>query len=393
MAHKQHAVSTDAPPRPKKKRRFWWRILLGFVLGIILLGACVRPMLPRAVRWYVNRVLSRNLDYEGRIGDVTLNLWRGAYSISDVRLSQRTGDVPVPLIAIKRLELAVQWNALLHRRLVVRVLFEQPQLNFVAPSDQSEAQTGGDTPWLDVLQQLAPFKINRAEVQDGSIHFRSYVQTKPVDVYLDNLQATVDNLTNIKNQSAPMMATVDAKGMAMDQADFEFHMKLDPSSYRPDFQMAVRLLGLDVTTLNDLSHTYGGFDFKSGFLDLVVEAQASEGQIQGYVKPLFRNLRIFNLGQDVKYDANALQFFWQAILGVTTGVLKNGPRDQFGTYIPFTGDTTAPKTDLLATIGNVLRNAFIRAYLPRFSAGNQSFEDMQFQAPSITGPTSIGEEQ
>jgi hypothetical protein len=392
MAGKHSSSSVEAPSR-SKKRRSWRRILLWMMVGLALVIAAARPMLPRVVRWYVNRTLSRNLYYQGRIGEVTLNLWRGAYSISDIRLLKRTGNVPVPLFSAKRLELSVQWNAILHHKLVVEVVFEQPEVNFVAPSDQSDGQTGADTPWLQMLQELAPFKINSTEIHNGSIHFRSYVQQKPVDVYLSSLEATVSNLTNVRGQSTPRMATVDAKGMAMDQAQFEFHMKLNPFSYRPDFEMAVRLLGLDVTTLNDLAHTYGGFDFKGGWLDLVVEAKSDEGQVQGYVKPLLRSLRIFDLGQDVKYDANALQFVWQAILGVTTSVLKNAPRDQFATYIPFTGDMDQPNPDILATVGGVLRNAFIRAYLPRFSAGDQSFDGMQFQAPSITNPTSLGEEQ
>ena len=41
-------------------------------------------------------------------------------------------------------------------------------------------------------------------------------------------------------------------------------------------------------------------------------------------------------------------------------VLQNQPRRQFGTLVPFKGDLTNPRTDLLATLGNVLRNAFIR---------------------------------
>lgn len=392
MSIKQSSASTNATPR-RKRRRLWLRIPLGILIGIVVVVAAVRPALPRVVRWYVNRILSRNLDYEGRIGDVTLNLWRGAYTISDIRLLQRTGNVPVPLFSAKRLELAVQWNAILHRKLVAQVIFQEPQVNFVAPSAESEGQTGGNTPWLATLQDLFPFKINRTEIHNGAIHFRSYVKAKPVDVYLSNLEASVDNLTNIRGQTTPFLATVDARGMAMDQADFEFHMKLNPFSYLPTFQMAVRLLGLDVSTLNDLSLTYGGFTFKGGFLDLVLEAQATNGQLQGYVKPLFRNLQMFHLVEDVKNDANPLQFFWQAILGVTTWVLKNQPRDQFGTNIPFTGDMTTPDMNILAAIGNVLRNAFIRAYLPRFDGGTQSFQDMQFEAPSITSPTSIGEEQ
>jgi len=42
---------------------------------------CPRAFLPWAVRDYVNRTLDRNPLYEGKIGDVQIHLWRGAYSI------------------------------------------------------------------------------------------------------------------------------------------------------------------------------------------------------------------------------------------------------------------------------------------------------------------------
>src|SRR5207248_2835817 len=178
--------------------------------------------------------------------------------------------------------------------------------------------------------------------------------------------------------------------LVMDQAKIEYRMKLDPFSYRPTFHLVVRLLGLDVTKINDLALTYGKFDFKRGWFDLVLETDSKEGQITGYVKPLFRNLKVFSLTQDIKED-NVLQFFWQALVGLTTQVLKNQPRDQFGTLIPFRGDMTAPATDIFATIGNVLRNAFIRAYLPKLQNGAADAGGMQFDPPTIEDPISAGD--
>src|SRR5205823_5259961 len=100
-----------------------------------------------------------------------------------------------------------------------------------------------------------------------------------------------------------------------------------------------------------------------------IETDAKEGQISVYVKPLFRSLKVFDLTQDIKED-NPLQFFWQALIGAVTSAFKNHPHDQFGTLIPFSADASgATTTDLLATIGNVLRNAFVRAYLPRLQNG------------------------
>jgi len=144
----------------------------------------------------------------------------------------------------------------------------------------------------------------------------------------------------------------------------------------------VRLLGLDVTKLNDFALTYGKFDFKRGWFDLVVEADDKEGQLTGYVKPLFRNLKVFSLGADLREDS-VLQFFWQALIGGTTAVFKNFSRDQFGTLIPFSGDTSGTTADILSTIGNVLRNAFVRAYLPRLQSGQAAAGEFQFGTPGF----------
>jgi hypothetical protein len=196
-------------------------------------------------------------------------------------------------------------------------------------------------------------------IQDGSVHFRAYQTAKPVDVYLSKVEVAIDNLSNIRDETAPLVSTVQATALVMDQAKLEYKMTLDPFTYRPTFHLTARLLGLDVTKLNDLALAYGKFDFKRGWLDLVLETDSKEGQYSGYVKPLFRNLQVFSLVEDIK-TSNVLQFFWQALVGTVTSVLKNQSRDQFGTLIPFTGDvSTTTTTDTMATIGNIPRHRII----------------------------------
>jgi hypothetical protein len=367
-----------------KKRRHWLREM-GFVLLVVIaLFTAARLLLPSELRKYVNRTLDRNQLYEGRIGDVQVHLLGGSYSIHDVKISQRTGNVPVPLLAAKRVDFSVQWNALVHGRIVGQFAMQEPELNFVASSDQNEAQTGAGAPWLQVIRDLFPFKINSAIIKEGSVHFRAFKSDKPVDVYLSHLNATIDNLSNIRDETNPLVTKVQASAVAMDQARLDYKMTLDPFSYRPTFHMAVRLLGLDVTKLNDLALTYGKFDFKRGWFDLVIESDSKEGQITGYVKPLFRNLKIFSLKEDISED-NVLQFFWQALVGGLTTALKNFPRDQFGTLIPFTADASgSTSTEILATLGNILRNAFVRAYLPRLETTEAEDQGIIFEAPSFT---------
>jgi hypothetical protein len=401
--HDDAAPSSPAAPPPpskpptsarKRKPRHPWLHLFAYLLVfLVVLLIAARLALPSALRWYVNGVIDRNPLYDGKIGQIEVHLLRGAYTIDDVRLLKTTGDVPVPLFAAKRMDLAIQWDALLHGKVVGRVRIEQPELNFVAAGpegDESQTQTGAGGPWLQMLDDLFPFRINRARIDDGQIHFRSYTVDPPFDVFLDHLDATVDDLTNIQDAVTPLYATVRATALAMGQARFEYEMKFDPFSYRPTFQLAVRLLGLDVTKINQFARAYGGIDFERGFFDLVVEIEAKEGRLDGYVKPLFRNLKVLSLDPDVKED-NILEFFWEGVVGVTTWVLQNPPRDQFGTEIPLTGQVDNPRYSVLEVIGNVLRNAFIRAYLPRLQGDvANDINHLSFGRGSIVEPTATG---
>jgi len=219
-------------------------------------------------------------------------------------------------------------------------------------------------------------------IHEGSVHFRAYHKSEPVDVYLSRVEGSVENLTNIYAETDPLIATVKATALAMDQAKLELEVKLDPFSYYPTFELALRLLGLDVTKTNSLARSYGAFDFEHGYFSLVVELKSDEGLLHGYIKPLFRQLKVLSLEKDIR-DKNVLELFWEALLEVTTEVFRNQPKDQLATLIPVGGELKSPETDLFQTLANLLRNAFVRAYLPRLEGTTAGLTDVQFGKATI----------
>ena len=46
--------------------------------------------------------------------------------------------------------------------MVGKIRIDQPELNFVDGDDSSQDQTGVGGPWLDILRDLFPFRINQA---------------------------------------------------------------------------------------------------------------------------------------------------------------------------------------------------------------------------------------
>src|SRR6478736_1974219 len=106
----QDPLHTGNRAKVRKGHHAWRRLGLVFlVIGIVLVIG--RASLPAILRNYVNRTLDRNLLYEGRIGEIQVDLWRGAYSIEDIHISQRSGNVPVPLLSANRVDFSIQWDA------------------------------------------------------------------------------------------------------------------------------------------------------------------------------------------------------------------------------------------------------------------------------------------
>src|SRR5688500_14130895 len=90
-ADEADAKSPPKTDKPKKRRRRWGRILGIALLILIVLVVAARLAMPSALRWYVNRTIDQNPMYDGQIGEIDVHLYRGAYSIQDIRLNKTSG--------------------------------------------------------------------------------------------------------------------------------------------------------------------------------------------------------------------------------------------------------------------------------------------------------------
>lgn len=58
-------------------------------------------------------------------------------------------------------DFALEWNALLQRKVVGRVVMDQPEINFVDAPSEGEAQTGGGGPCLQIIKDCFHFKTTQ----------------------------------------------------------------------------------------------------------------------------------------------------------------------------------------------------------------------------------------
>ncbi|RMR48438.1 hypothetical protein ALP91_01035, partial [Pseudomonas savastanoi pv. glycinea] len=125
--------------------------------------------------------------------------------------------------------------------------------------------------------------------------------------------------------------------------------------------------------LNDFSSAYGKFDFNAGDGDLVIEAQADKGQLSGYIKPLLRNVDVFNWHQDVENkDKGVFRSIWEALVGTSETVLKNQRENQFATRVDLSGSVHQQDISGFQAFLQILRNAFVQAFNARYESSKGS---------------------
>jgi len=348
----------------KKRSSLPFSILLA--LGVLLLG--LHSALPYLIRNYLNEQLASMGDYRGQIADVDLAWWRGAYRIDGLTIVKVAGQVPVPLLEAPTVDLALSWRSLWHDRAIVgRVIFERPELNFVDGRTAQQSQSGAGVDWRAQLEQLLPITLNEVRVEDGRVAFRNFQSKPPVDLQATAVNASIYNLTNVSNAQGKRVAHFEGSAQVLGQAPLEATADFDPFGTLDEFELRLRVTDVELTRLNDFARAYGGFDFAAGSGDLVIEAQVVAGQLHGYVKPLLRNVELFNWQQDVEQEPLGLLFsIWEALLGSGQTLLKNQQEDQFATRIELSGSLRQREISPLQAFIAILQNAFIQAFSPSF---------------------------
>ena len=351
----------------KRKFRFY---RAPFYIGLFLLAVLVivRALLPFWVRDYVNRKLSEVPEYRGHVAAVTLHLWRGAYQIHHVEIVKTTGRVPVPFFSAPLIDFSVQWRALFDGAFVGNVDFFDPQMNFVNAPSKANSQVGVDKPWLQKIKELYPLKINRFTVHNGEVHYRDFSRTPKVEITFDRVQMVATNLTNSKKLSKTMVAELQIEGRPLRVGDVRAQIALDPYAEKPTFTLRSELSEVPLVKLNDFAKAYAGITFETGTLKLATEMTSNSGRFNGYVEPVFDHMAIFNPAHD---SDNPIDFVWQGIVGGLTRMIRNQPKDRFGTKAPFSGSFEDPKTAVMTTIFNVFRNAFIQAFTGTLSENKE----------------------
>jgi hypothetical protein len=326
---------------------------------IVALLVAVRLALPYAVKDYVNDKLATLDGYQGRVGDIDIHLWRGAYSIDGIRIDKKGGARPVPFFKSAKVDLSVEWRSLWKGSIVSEATFLAPELNLVQAASKEGSQLGSEEHWNRRLEELFPFRFNTIEVVDGTVRFLAPgISTKDA-ITARNVDGQVTNLTNVVESGKEAFADFRITADVLDGAPAKVAGSVDAFAPSPTFDVNMEVKKVKLPKVNPWLREYIKADAEAGDFELYMELAAADNKFTGYAKPILQNVDIYRSGEPEK---NPLKRVWEGFLDFAANVLENPDADQVAARIPFTGTIKDPETNLFATIASVLRNAFVSAF-------------------------------
>jgi len=322
----------------------------------------IRIILPYVVLHYANKTLANMNGYYGHIKDIDLSLYRGAYIIKDIYLNKvdSVSKQSTPFFKSRDIDLSIEWGALLHGSLVGELTFDLPELIFTKDKSDLGDVKKDTNDFRKLLKNFMPFKVNRFEVNDGTLRYVDNTSTPRVDIALKQTHILALNLNNVVDDKVELPSTVTAQANAY-EGTLHFDMKLNALAKNATFDLNAEIKNTNLVLLNDFLKAYGSFDVHAGNFGLYTEMAAKDGQFIGYVKPIIKDLKV--VGPEDRHDT-FLNKLWEQIVGAAGVILKNQKKEQIASKVEIKGSYKNPKTSTLDAIWEVLLNAFVQALLP-----------------------------
>lgn len=356
------------------------KLLIALVALVVVLVAA-RLAMPYAVERYVNGKLQTLDSYRGQIGDVDIQLWRGAYSIDAIEIVKTGAARPVPFFKSDRLNLSVEWRSLMRGSIVSEAEFVGPELNLVQARSKEGSQLGDEDNWNARLEELFPFRFNTVQVVDGVVRFLAPGISTQDAITARRVNGAVSNLTNVLDAGKRTFADFAVTAQVLDGAPATVKGSVDAFAAQPTFDVNLEVKDVQLPQVNPWLREYIRADAEAGKFELYLELAAADGKFAGYAKPILQDVDLYRSDEE---EQSALRRLWEGFLDFAANALENPDAEQVAARIPFSGTIENPDTSLFATISSVLRNAFVSAFA-RSLEGSITLRDVKKNLRDLDG--------
>jgi len=295
---------------------------------------------------------------------------RTQFTIENVPLSAFDPEIRQINIAVSGGRLSarglVEYSPKVTRVQVDNATIERVAVGYVhAPAtQQAEAQrvrAAGKQIEKQNNRAAVDIEVREFDINQSIFSYTDKTKDPNYRLFLTDTDLALKNLSNHQRQGP---ADLTLHGKFMGSGETRVSGNFLASQQGPALNMKVAIQNTDLPSMNDILRAYGRFDVAAGQFSVFSEVSIKDGYINGYVKPMFANLEVYNYQKD--RNTGALHQAKELVIGGASHLFKNSSTQQVATKIDLTGKLTSPGASTWQAIAQVLHNAFIEAILPGF---------------------------
>jgi hypothetical protein len=196
---------------------------------------------------------------------------------------------------------------------------------------------------------------------NGRFGFLNTARNPQYRIFWDPCEVQISNFTN-QSEDGAMVGRL--TGLFMGSGKTVMNVTARPNKKGPDIDLRIAIEETDMRLMNDLFRSYGNFDVVAGRFSFFSEISVRDGNMNGYVKPLFHEMDVYDQRQDK--EKNLFRKLYEGAMGGLSWLFQNTPRDEVATTIQVSGKLSNPETSTWDTIVGLIQNAFFKAILPGF---------------------------
>lgn len=201
-------------------------------------------------------------------------------------------------------------------------------------------------------------QIDVLRLTNAALGFRDESTQPPYRVYFDGAEIQVLNVSNHSDQGRGWVLL---DGRFMGSGPSTLWASFMPQRGDPEVSAAIQIRDTDMRRMNALFDAHGDFDVVGGRFAFFSEIYIFNRGIDGYIKPLFADVDVYDSGQD-RPDSLG-QKIYEGVVGGIAGLLENRD-DRTATRATVSGRADAPDLSVWEIALNLIRNAFFRAIVP-----------------------------
>jgi hypothetical protein len=204
-------------------------------------------------------------------------------------------------------------------------------------------------------------QVDTLKLTNSRIGFVNEATAPSYHLFLSDMNLELKNLSNHADQTR---SEFHANGTFMGSGVTVVSGSARSTAGPADFDVRLKLDNARLPDLNGFLMAHAGIDVADGLFSVYTEITVKEGKVDGYIKPLIRNLKIYEKRKDKdksfgkRMEMHFLQFL--------ANLFKNRSTQEVVTEFRISGSTGDPKAGEWGAIGKLIGNGFSQAILPGF---------------------------